>query len=63
MSYLYDIRSGTLIKSILYTNNLKITDVLNKEEEEDVLLLMGSTQIFIGNSKIFVGAKYLPRPA
>lgn len=30
MSYLYDIRSGTLVKSRLYTNGLNISDVLIK---------------------------------
>lgn len=58
MSYLYDMRSGELVKSRLYINNLNIADIIGKDY---VLTKIGSTQLFIGSTETLMGARYIPK--
>lgn len=58
MKVLYDMRSGVLVKSNLYINNLNISDILNKDY---ILARIGSTQLFIGSTETLMGVKYTPK--
>lgn len=58
MKVLYDMRSGVLVKSNLYINNLNIADAINKDY---ILAMIGSTQLFIGSTETLIGVIYTPK--
>lgn len=57
MSILYDMRSGELVKSKLFNNDLTIRDATTPT---GFVVRIGTTLIFTGNQDILIGAKSIP---